>query len=140
MGPLRATAAVLLLGLTITGCSRQKQLSHQDVQSYFKTAISYASQTELFLDLIQNQAVTRIFAEHHSADLRKEIEQTLEQLSAPTVVPRDDSAKRLLQAQLSLLARLLLEISKPAASDTVSAVKSQVGRVRGALECAQAAL
>ena len=76
----RRLITVLLL-LVCTDCSRKKTLTSEDLKSQLTSAISFASEEEMFVDYIRAGRSTSNFAEQHAAYLNAEIQRSADELA-----------------------------------------------------------
>jgi hypothetical protein len=79
---LRGIASVLALALCC-GCSKPKSPTRDDLRSALRSADSYAAETEMFIDFVQQGHATKQFAVNHAAQLSRQIEEDEKDLRGP---------------------------------------------------------
>lgn len=138
---MRLFAACLLLLGFACGCSHQKTLSRDELRSNIKKAISYAAETELFVDFVRQQHSTTHYAEAHPSYLAEEIEDSVKELTQSKADPSDEQTARLLNAALHVLSDALGAVrSSPTDEQTLAVAKARATAVRQRLQEAQAGL
>ena len=79
---LRGITSVLALALSC-GCSTPKSPTRDDLRSALRSADSYAAETEMFIDFVQQGHATKQFAVNHAAQLSRQIEDDEKDLRGP---------------------------------------------------------
>ena len=69
---VRKCILILFVGLALVSCSRPKIISRDELRSDLLAAISLASETELFINQLQEGRATPEFAAGHLEYLRKD--------------------------------------------------------------------
>ena len=137
---MRRLTALLLL-LAFTGCSRRKTLTPDDLKSQFTSAISFASEEEMFIDYIRTGRATSNFAEQHAGYLDAEIKRSAGELAKAVPQPGTESALQRCRIQLSELREELWKVRiHRGDSNALSATKARVEEIRHGLEQAKSAL
>jgi hypothetical protein len=137
----RLTALLLLLLLALTGCSRKKTLTPDDLKSQLTSAISFASEEEMFIDYIRAGRATSNFAEQHAAYLDAEIERSADELNKAVPESGTGSELQRCRIQLNQLREELWKVGiHRGDSNALSASKARVEAIRHDLEQAKSAL
>ena len=138
---MRLLASFVLLLALVCGCSHQKTLSHEELRSEAKKAVSYAAETELFVDFIRQQHSTTHYAEGHPTYLEQEIEDSVKELTQSIPEPSDEHTARLLNAALHALSDALRAVqSSPMDDQTLAVAKARATAVREKVQEVQAGL
>ena len=137
---MRKLTAVLLL-LVCTGCSRKKTLTPDELKSQLTSAISFASEEEMFVDYIRAGRATSNFAEQHAAYLDAEIQRSADELAKAVPQSGTQSALQLCRIQLNQLREELWNVrTQREDNNALSATKARVEEIRRDLEQAKSGL
>lgn len=124
-----------LFALLLTSCSRHKTVTPEELRSHLLSAISVATEAEIFIDYIRANRVTRNYAHGHINYLADQLERSSQELQAG--VPDTISEEKLrmcrldldaLNGQLGVLPQL---IGDP---NALTAAKERIARLRQTLE------
>jgi hypothetical protein len=99
---------LMLLGLILVSCSHTKTISREERRSDLLAAISLASETELFIDQLQEGRVTQTFAEVHIAYLHREASRSADRLRQAPADERMTGAIEKSRAHLDSLTTILV--------------------------------
>src|SRR5690348_17230811 len=128
------TAVVLLLGC-FCGCSHQKQLSREELQSQVTKAVSFTAETELLAEFVLAGHSTRHYAQEHAAYLNQEIEETLKDIAKSQPEPADTATVQRLQDVLRAISRELDAIqASPTEEGVFTTAKKHVAPLREQLQ------
>ena len=121
--------------LLLACCSRQQRLSRDDLHSQLTSAASLASETELFLEYVQQNRSTRAYAQGHTDDLTAEVKRSAEELRDHSVSPELEPSLDLCRTQLELLANTLSDLQPGFANpNTLAAAKEKLRKIEEALQ------
>jgi hypothetical protein len=130
---------VALLSLALGSCSRPKTISGDALHSDLLAAISLASETELFINQMQEGHVTPAFAEGHLSYLDKEASRSASELRQARADKRMDGALETGLVQLDSLATMLADLKqKSGDKDSLSSGRQGAIKIRMILEQAKA--
>jgi hypothetical protein len=136
----RRLTAVLLL-FACTGCSRNKVITPDDLKSHLTSAMSFASEEEMFIDYIRAGRSTRNYAEQHAAYLDAEIARLADELAKAVPQPATESALQQCRIQLNQLRNELWNVRiHRGDQNALAASKSRLEKIRRDLEQAKSAL
>ena len=118
-------------------CSRQKTLSRDDLRSKVKSAISLATEGQVFLGYVREQRPTRAFAKGHVEYLGDELAKAEQELGHSTPEPGIEPALREYQTNLDALRLELPNISTIISNPTAQPdLEERLVNIRKALESA----
>jgi uncharacterized lipoprotein YmbA len=125
---------LLILLMSIAGCSGSKKLGKQEVQSQFTKASSAAAETLTFVEYIRQGSPTKNFVRGHAENLRRQIEQQAEELSKAQAEP--DNAAQLEQCRRDLheLQTQVNRIDPSLSQDAIAEITSRVEKIRADLQ------
>lgn len=132
-------AIALLLGAVTCGCSQRRQMTAENVRSQLTSAISFAATAELSIERAASGATTPSFDSGHVEYLRKQIEDSLRELSDKQ--PESDAQAAAAQCRDALLS-LRNELLHLAPNDRVATAqaKARIHDIRESLQRARASL
>lgn len=131
----------LVSSLALAGCSRRKTIDRNEARSEIRSALSFAAESEIFIDFVRRGQATRQYAEGHAAYLEDAVKRSAKELEQEVPEPGTEKAVRECRTQLNSLARELSQV--PAAikeDDALAASRDRIAEVRKALEAAQTGL
>ena len=73
MSQSRKCILIMVLGLALVSCSGPKTISRDELRSDLLAAISLASETQLFINQLQDERVAPAFAKGHLGYLSKDL-------------------------------------------------------------------
>jgi hypothetical protein len=110
MSQSRKCILTMFLGLALLSCSGPKTIPRDELRSDLLTAISLTSETELFINQLQERRVTLAFAEGHMKYLGKEASRLADKLRQAIADDRITGALESGRAQLDSLAMMLADL------------------------------
>ena len=137
------TAALLLIPLLLllAACSRQRRITADDLRSDLTSAISFAAETEIFIDFVRQGRSTDNYADGHLQYLSDELNRSASELHEST--PEAAIAEKAQECR-TLLDSLALQVAAvgPILGDpgALSDVRQQIAKTRAALEQAKSSL
>jgi hypothetical protein len=138
MSQSRKYILTIVFALTLVSCSGPKTISRDELRSDLLAAISLASETQLFINQLQEGRVTPAFAKGHLGYLGTEgsrLDDELRQAKA------DEGLAGALgngRAQLDSLTTMLADLKRKTGNkESLSAGRQQVTRIRMILEHAK---
>jgi hypothetical protein len=140
MSQSRNFVLLFFVGIALVSCSRSKTISRDELRSDLLSAASLASETELFIDQLQEGRVTPAFAEGHLAYLDKEALRSEKELGQARAgaVERIASAVEIGRAQLAFLTKVLTDLRENNGNkESLSAGRQQAAKIRTILEHAE---
>ncbi|MGH9574012.1 MAG: hypothetical protein ACRD40_10850 [Candidatus Acidiferrales bacterium] len=132
-------AIIILSLLTVASCANAKNLTSKDLSSEVLSAISLASETEMFVGQIQQGRLTQEFQYGYAGYLRDEAEREAKDLRTSTPQPAQMQAVRNCIAQLDLLAREL-DLIKRTDKTRLPAIQKRVQTIVQSLSAVKAQL
>jgi hypothetical protein len=102
----------LFVSLASVSCSTPKTISRNDLRSNLLTAISLASETELFIGQLQRGRIAPVFAEGHLAYLGKEVSRLADELCQARADEATAAALETLRSQLDSLGSTLSDLKE----------------------------
>ena len=127
----------ILAGMALVSCSGNKTLSRDGLRSALLEGISLASETELFIDQLQQGRTTQAFAEGHLAYLEQEAWRSANELRQARTAGRMIAVENG-RIQLNSLATMLADLkNKVGDKQGLSARRQQAAKVRTILEHAK---
>jgi hypothetical protein len=133
---VRHKRAILLLSfmsVAFASCARPKTMTPDQLRSDIRSALSLATETQLFVAQIQNARAPRAFAAGHLAYLGDEARRSARELresqSDPAIAPR----LGICAAQLDSLAREITVLQGKVNEDALLASRARVEEIHGAL-------
>jgi hypothetical protein len=127
--------STIFLCLTLVSCSRPKTIHADELRSHLMAAISLASETELFINQLQERRFTSAFAEGHARYLSKEASRLADELRHASADGRIKSALEIGRTQLNSLEIMLAELEKKTGDrESLSAERQQATKIGMILE------
>jgi hypothetical protein len=111
----RAIPLVLCVSILIS-CSQSKTLTAEDMKSELASAVSLASETQMFVEQWQRDRLTGSFIKTHLDCLRQEARSSIKQLDESRVEPSIAAKSEICRTQLKALHRELLVLQTDADS------------------------
>jgi hypothetical protein len=111
----RAIPPVLCVSILIS-CSQSKTLTAEDMKSELASAVSLASETQMFVEQWQRDRLTGSFIKTHLDCLRQEARSSIKQLDESRVEPSIAAKSEICRTQLKALHRELLVLQTDADS------------------------
>jgi hypothetical protein len=131
----------LFVSLALVSCSRPKTISRDELRSDLLAAVSLASETELFIEQLQEGRATPAFAASHLDYLHKEASRSTDELRQAHADERMAGALENDHAQLDSLAMMLADLKeKSVDKESLSAARQQAAKIRMILEHAKSEL
>jgi hypothetical protein len=131
----RKCILILLFSLTLISCSRPKTISREELHSDLLAAISLASETELFINQLQDGRATSAFAEGHLAYLHQEASRSANELRRARADEPMAGALENGRTQLDSLSTMLADLkAKSDNKESLSASRQQAAKIRMNLE------
>jgi hypothetical protein len=127
----------------LVGCSRDKSIDRDQTRSEIRSAISFAAESEWFIDFVLRGHAPRHYAEEHTAYLEEAIGKSAKELKQTVPEAGANDSVRECQIGLNSLARELSGIRTAIAANDKSALAAAFGRItaiRESLEKANAHL
>jgi len=121
--------------LILCGCSRQKILTKDELRSELTSAKSLARETEMFLDLVRQNRVTKYYAQGHIEYLIEVIERSKEELEESSPAQGEEDAAQELKVHFYQLNTELRSIrGRLDEQAAVAAAKEHFAQIRHALD------
>jgi hypothetical protein len=127
----RGWIAVLVLPIFMGGCSPSRILKEDDLESALTVAISVASESERFVDSLEERRATAEYARQHPIYLAEELADSIKDLNEGTAEPRLQTRVTECKDQMTELHREVLNL--PASfgnSEALRAAKERLARDR----------
>jgi hypothetical protein len=138
MSQSRNFILLLFVGVALASCSPPKTISRDELRSDLLAAISLASETELFIDQLQEGRVTPAFAEGHLAYLDKEASRSENELGQARAGERMTGTLEVGRAQLASLATMLADLKENSSNkESLSTGRQQALKIKMILEHAE---
>jgi hypothetical protein len=119
------------LSLSLVSCFRSKTISRDELRSDLLAAISLASETELFIDKLQQGRATPAFAKGHLAYVYNEASRSSDDLRQARASERMVDALESGLAQLDSLTTMLAGLQgKTGDKESLSAARQEAARIR----------
>lgn len=136
-------AACLLISclLLFSACSHHTKITADDLRSDLTSAISFAAETETFLDFVRQGRSIDHYTEGHLEYLSEELNRSARELEESVA---DAALAQKLQECRTLLESIALQVAavRPVLGDAgaLSDARQQIAKTRAALEAAQSSL
>jgi transposase-like protein len=111
----RAIPLVLCVSILVS-CSQSKTLTAEDMKSELASAVSLASETQMFVEQWQTDRLTGSFIKTHLDYLRQEARSSIKQLDESRVEPSIAAKSEICRTQLKALHHELLVLQTDADS------------------------
>lgn len=139
--PTAKAVVSFTITLVLACCSHQKQLSKDELRSQLRSTASFAAETELLLQYVQQNRATHAYTLGHAQYLADEIKRAQEELRKSAVPPELQQKFDLCRRQSEWLANALRvlpsELSNPGA---LSSVQGKVRDIRLSVDIANSSL
>ena len=137
----KVSLALVPFLLLVSACSHHKTITTDDLRSDLTSAVSFAAETELFIDFVRQGRSIDHYAEGHLEYLSEELNRSARELEQSS---SDAALAQKLQESRALLDSLALQVAaiRPDLGDpsALSDARQQIAKTRAALEQANASL
>lgn len=110
------TIPLVLFVFILVSCSQSKTLTVEDMKSELASAVSLASETQMFVEQWQRDRLTGSFIKTHLDYLRQEAGSSIKELDESRVEPSSAATAEICRTQLKALHRELLVLQTDADS------------------------
>ncbi len=132
---------VIFASITITACSHPKRVSSDELRSTLTQAVSYAAESETFIDYVLQKRVTKNYARGHLQYLLDELSRSAKETHESIA---DSSTQEILSEFQSRLDHLVEAVRyathEQDNAEKLQAAKQQIANARRALEKAKNSL
>jgi hypothetical protein len=139
--PTAKAVVSFTLTLLLASCSHQKRLSKDELRSQLRSTASFAAETELFVQYVQQNRATRPYARGHAEYLGDEVRRLAEELRNSSVAPELQQKLEVCRTQVEGLANALSELpSEFADPDALASAQQKIRDIQRALDVANSSL
>jgi hypothetical protein len=140
MRDMKRSVHCLIAMLVFVSCGPAKTITTDELRSHLLSAVSLASETDLFIGQIEEGRVLQQFRVGHADYLREEARRQAQELRESRSDSGDTKAHALCAEQLELLIHELTLIRVPNHDETLPGARQRVQDIREALRAAEASL
>jgi hypothetical protein len=140
MGPVKIISharkwlSILLACFAFNSCSHAKTMSRDELRSSILAAVSLASETEVFIDQLEEGRVTDAFAQGHLNYLSNEVMRSANELRQARTESQLGDALLTSRMETDSLAKTLSDLkAKASDAESLTATRNKVARIAGIL-------
>jgi hypothetical protein len=124
--------------VALVSCAQAKNITKEDLHSDLLSAISLASETELFIDQIENNRLRPQFRAGHADYLREQAQQQARELRKSTADSGGARIAAFCADQLESLARELALVRARSSDQSLQEIRKRVAAIKNSLSGAKA--
>jgi hypothetical protein len=137
---MKRSVLYLIAALVFVSCASAKTITAEELRSHLLSALSLASETELFFCQIEEGRILQQFRMGHADYLREEARRQAQEMRESRSDSGDTKAPADCAEQLELLIHELTLIRVPNQDETLPGARQRVQAIREALRAAEASL
>jgi len=137
---MKCSVLSLVAVLVFVSAASAKTIKAEELRSHLLSALSLASETELFIGQIEEGRILQQFRMGHADYLRQEARGQAQEMRESRSDAGDTRAPARCAEQLELLIQELTLIRMPSHDETLAAARQRVQAIREALRASEASL